>query len=359
MSPSSVLLIWSLKSGSGKTPRVSMPDHFPDPFGRRSLPRVSVLAGGDSPERDISLASGHAVATALRELGEEVREIDPTEVPVSECDWMAGDVVLLALHGPGGEDGTVQAVLDSLGVPYTGCGVEASRLAFSKSRAKRCFESAGVPTPDAVVLKRGFDARAVAGLVSRCGSPVVVKPDAQGSSLGVRLVETPGEFSAAVTRAFSLGSRVLVERAVAGEEWSVGMLDGWPLPAMAIQTPCELFDFEAKYLDERTKVSFPEMVPGSTAERVVEVSRRACEAIETRGLVRVDLRVDASGGPWVLEINTIPGLTGHSLVPQAAARVGLSLGQLARRMIASTLAGPRGWHIRQDQMPRHRELSVS
>ena len=318
-----------------------------------------MLAGGDSPERDISLASGHAVATAMRELGEEVREIDPAEIPVSKCDWMAGDVVLLALHGPGGEDGTIQADLDSLGVPYTGCGVGVSRLAFSKSRAKRCFASAGVPTPEAIVLERGFDARAAAELVSRCGLPLVVKPDAQGSSLGVRLVETPGEFSDAITQAFLLGSRVLVEQAVAGEEWSVGMLDTWPLPAMVVETPGELFDFEAKYLDERTKVSFPEMAPGSTAERVVEVSRQACEAIGTRGLVRVDLRVDASGSPWVLEINTIPGLTSHSLVPQAAARLGLSLGQLARCMIGSTLTGPRGWHIRQDQMRRRCELSVS
>ena len=154
MSPSNVLLIWSSKSGSGKTLRVSMPAHFPDPFGGRSVPRVSVLAGGDSSERDISLASGHAVAAAMRELGEEVREIDPAENPVSRCDWVAGEVVLLALHGSGGEDGTIQAALDSLGVPYTGCGVEVSRLAVSKSRAKRCFTSAGVPTPDAIVLER-------------------------------------------------------------------------------------------------------------------------------------------------------------------------------------------------------------
>lgn len=338
---------------------MSTPAHFPDPCGGRSAPRVTVLAGGDSPERDVSLASGHAVTAALRELGEEVREIDPAEVPVSGCDWRAGDVVLLALHGPGGEDGRIQADLDNLGIPYTGCGVEASRLAFSKSRAKRCLDSAGVPTPEAVVLERGFDPRVVAELVSRCGPPVVVKPDAQGSSLGVRLVETPGEFSDAVTQAFSLGPRVLVERAVAGEEWSVGLLDDWPLPAMVIQVPGELFDFEAKYLDERTEVSFPEAVSGSTAERVVEVSRRACEAIGTRGLVRVDLRVDESGCAWVLEVNTIPGLTDHSLVPRAAAREGLSLGQLARCMIASTLAGPRGWHIRQDQMLRRHELSVS
>ena len=330
-------------------------DSPPDPV----LPRVSVLAGGDSPEREISLASGAAVAAALRELGEEVRELDPAAVRISQCDWQPGEVALLALHGPGGEDGRIQSELETRGVAYTGCGVAASRRAFSKSRAKACFEAAGVPTPEAVTLRRGYDAAVPAELVARCGPVLVVKPDAQGSSLGVRLVETPAEFSAALDQAFSLGSRVLVERAVAGQEWTVGWLDDWPLPATLIETPRGFFDFEAKYSDERTGLSFPEPRPGSTAAAVVEVSARACEAIGTRGLVRVDLRVDESGSPWVLEVNTIPGLTDHSLVPQAAAHVGLGLGQLARRMIDSTLTAPRGWHIRQDQMPASRPQPVS
>jgi len=323
------------------------------------LPRVSVLAGGDSPEREISLASGAAVATALSELGEVVRELDPAEVQVSQCDWLPGEVALLALHGPGGEDGRIQSELQDRGVAYTGSDVTASRRAFSKSRAKACFEWTGVPTPEAVILQRGYDAAVPAKFVSRCGPLVVVKPDAQGSSLGVRLVETPAEYFAALQQAFCLGSRVLVERAVMGQEWTVGWLDDSPLPATLIETPRGFFDFEAKYQDERTGLSFPRPLPGSTAAAVVEVSRRACEAIGTRGLVRVDLRVDESGSPWVLEVNTIPGLTSHSLVPQAAIHAGCGLGQLARRMISSAVNGPRGCHIRQDQMLAERPQPVS
>jgi len=218
---------------------------------------------------------------------------------------------------------------------------------------------AGVPTPDAVMLERGYDPAVPTEFVARCGLPLVVKPDAQGSSLGVRLVETPAEYSDALEQAFSLGSRVLVERAVVGQEWTVGWLDDRPLPPTLIETPRGIFDFEAKYRDEQAVLNFPSPRPGSTAAVVVEVSGWACEAIGTRGLVRVDLRVDESGRPWVLEVNTIPGLTDHSLVPQAAAHAGLGLGQLARRMIASTLAGPRGWHIRQDQMRATRLQPVS
>ena len=327
-----------------------IPAHQFDSTSDHVASRVSVLAGGDSPEREISLASGEAVAVALRELGEEVRELDPAVVRISDCDWQPGEVAFLALHGPGGEDGRIQSELQDQGIAYTGCGVEASRRAFSKSRAKACFESAGVPTPEAVTLDRGYDPAVSAGFVVRWGLPVVVKPDAQGSSLGVRLVEAPAEYSEALDQAFRLGSQVLVERAIAGQEWTVGWLDGRPLPPTLIETPSGFFDFKAKYQDERTGLSFPDPGPGSTAKRVLETSGRACQAIGTRGLVRVDLRVDESGDPWVLEVNTIPGLTDHSLVPQAALYAGLGLGQLALEMIASTRTGQRGWHIRQDQM---------
>ena len=313
------------------------------PDGLGVVSRVSVLAGGDSPEREISLASGRAVAGALGELGGwagRIREIDPSLERVSECGWQPGEVAVLALHGPGGEDGRIQSELDRLGVVYTGCGVEASWRAFSKSRAKACFEAAGVPTPEAVVLERGYDPAAVAGLVAGWSLPLVVKPDTQGSSLGVCLVETPSEFPRALESAFSLSDSVLVERAVVGEEWTVGWLDDWPLPATLIKTPRGFFDFEAKYRDERTETSFPELVPGSTAAKVLDVSGRACRSIGTRGLVRVDVMVDAWGSPWVLEVNTIPGLTDHSLVPRAAVHIGVDLGQLARHMIVSALNAP-------------------
>lgn len=300
--------------------------------------RVVVLLGGDSAEREISLASGRAVIEALETRGHLVAPLDPLETPVPKFTWEPGDVALLALHGRYGEDGHVQSQLESLGIRYTGAGPEASRVAFSKSSAKLEFLRHEVPTPAHVTIHQSNSIGRLRRLAETVGYPFVVKPDQQGSSLGVSLVESPDQLAAAVAHALSFGSLGLIEKAIRGTEWTVGFLDSLPLPPICITTPHSFFDFAAKYADERTRYDFDGPLPTARRDRVVRAALQACRSIGVVGLSRVDIRVDEAGNPWVLEINTIPGLTDHSLVPKAAARLGWSLGELCERMILSGLA---------------------
>ena len=315
-------------------------------------PRVVVLAGGGSPEREISLQSGQAVSTALRQRGHEVIEVDPVEDSLAVREWSPRDVVFLALHGPGGEDGIVQCQLEQLGVPYTGCDAAASRTAFSKSAAKQRFRDSQVATPEWRTCTRGFGPSSLSGLFDHLGTPLIVKPDAQGSSLGVSLVESPAMLSTALSECFRLGRVALLEQVIRGEEWTVAFLGEDPLPPTRITSARPVFDFDAKYLDEGTVITFPEVFKESVGESVLEIARRACQTIPTRGIVRVDVRVDLQGRPWILEINTIPGLTDHSLVPRAAAVAGLSLGELCERALAEAIECHRrkiGWQIPQNR----------
>ena len=299
--------------------------------------RVVVLLGGDSAEREISLASGRAVIAALTEQGRLVASLDPAETPVRQFAWEPGDIALLALHGRYGEDGQVQSELESLGIPYTGAGPEASRVAFSKSSAKLEFLRHEVPTPAHVTIHQSNSIGRLRRLAEAVGYPLVVKPDQQGSSLGVSLVERPDQLAAAVEKALSFGSLGLIEKAIRGTEWTVGFLDSLPLPPICISTRHPFFDFEAKYTDDETCYDFDASLPAAGRERVVRAASAACRSLGVVGVSRVDIRVDESGDPWVLEINTIPGLTDHSLVPKAAARLGWSFAELCERMILSGL----------------------
>lgn len=295
--------------------------------------RIVVIAGGDSAEREISLHSGRSVVAALRGAGRQVAELDPAIDEVATWDWRPGDVALIALHGQFGEDGQVQELLASLGVPYTGSGPEASRLAFSKSAAKIRFLQKGVPTPAALVIHQSHSAARRRQMAEQLGFPLVVKPDQQGSSLGVSLVRGPDELEAAAASCFQYGSCGLIERAIAGSEWTLGLLDNEPLPLIRIGTSHELFDFDAKYADEATIYAFDFDEPAAVVSAIVDAGLRACAALGTAGIARVDLRLDESQRPWVLEVNTVPGMTDHSLVPKAAARAGLSLAELCERAV--------------------------
>jgi D-alanine-D-alanine ligase len=295
--------------------------------------RIVVLAGGESAEREISLHSGRCVAEALRTAGRNVAEVDPAVHDLAQWSWQPGDVALIALHGEFGEDGQVQDLLELLGIPYTGSGPEPSRLAFSKSAAKVCFLKHGVPTPEAVVIHRDHSSTRLRHVAEQLGFPLVVKPDQQGSSLGVSLVCSPLELEASTVACFQYGPCGLLERAIAGSEWTVALLDDEPLPPIQIVTSHSLFDFHAKYVDESTTYAFDSDLPRAVVTSIVDAGRRACAALGTAGIARVDLRLDESLRPWVLEVNTVPGMTDHSLVPKAAARAGMSFSELCEQAV--------------------------
>ena len=314
---------------------------------------VAVLAGGRSAEREISLESGEAVSGALAGRGHRVSTIDPAADNLAGVMPAAFDAAFIALHGSFGEDGGVQRMLEDCGVPYTGSGPLASRLAFVKSAAKERFRACGVPTPPSMLVRDSDSTIAITAAADRLGYPLVVKPDAQGSSLGVGWVHGPGDLYEALEAAFDLGEFALLETAVVGTEWTVSLLDNHPLPAISIDAGSdrELFDFDAKYRDQQTGYTV-HRDPGRDARAVLAVGRQAAAAVGTRGIARVDIRLDDAGRPWVLEINTVPGMTAHSLVPKAAAAEGIDLGRLCERQLLGCLnrhRGLRGWHIRQNR----------
>lgn len=300
--------------------------------------RVAVLAGGESAERDISLYSGDAVAQALRLGGHEVQRIDPLQiVDLRTVDWLEFDVAFIALHGSFGEDGQVQEILDRLDVPYTGSDALSSRTAFSKAEAKELFLASEIPTPDYHLLVAGASESMLRRVAEQVGYPLVVKPDRQGSSLGISLVMEAAQLLPAWEKACKFDSRILVEQAILGSEWTVPLLDDQVLPVIQIGTRSPIFDYHAKYVDERTTYSFSSNTPLSVVRTIEDAARRACQRIGTRGLCRVDLRLDHANCPWVLEVNTIPGMTDHSLVPKAAARLGWTMTELCERAIESAL----------------------
>jgi D-alanine-D-alanine ligase len=317
--------------------------------GERIRPwNIAVLAGGKSAEREVSLRSGAAVAAALRDGGHRVVELDPARDNIEAIDWQrvsfgrpgdafAVDCIFIALHGSYGEDGTVQAILEAQGVPYTGSAAEPSRIAFSKWAAKQKFLQAGLPTPPATRLRLDDPAGFASSAANTIGYPVVVKPDRQGSSIGVTIVRSPTELDAALAACFRFDCEGLIEAAVLGDEWTVALIDGEALPPIRIGTVRQFYDYTAKYAAEDTTYEF-ETAPLPVTRELGELARAAYSAVGASGIARVDLRMDAGGRPFLLEVNTIPGMTDHSLVPKAAARVGLSMTALCERAISSALA---------------------
>ncbi len=315
----------------------------------KSRLQIALLAGGTSRERNISLESGAAVAKSLSDRGHRVSQIDPAHVELSDLDWSSFDVAFLALHGTFGEDGHVQQILEEIGIPFTGSDSVASRLAFSKSAAKERFIQNGVPTPAYVLIHESDSAARIQQQANALGFPLAVKPDGQGSSLGITIVRTPEELPQALARCFHFDPFGLLEVAIDGTEWTLGLLDGEPLPLIQIETGRGFFDYTAKYEDDDTQYLFDFAFPTSVIKSIESAGRSAYDALGCRGLARVDLRVDRFHEPWVLEVNTIPGMTGHSLVPKAAARMGLSLGAICERSIHNCLK-------RESKTPHQRRL---
>ena len=299
--------------------------------------RVLVLAGGTSSEREISLQSGAAVHAALTARGHEAALVDPAITDLFQCAWSPRDLAFIALHGAFGEDGEVQQLLEAAGIPYTGSDPHASRLAFSKSAAKLRFQQQGVPTPRYALVHRSDSPARLAELAERVGYPLVFKADQQGSSLGIVFVSKTEELQAAAEECFAYGPFAILEQMIVGTEWTLAVIDEATLPLIQIETPHSFFDYQAKYTDEQTQYLFESSYPPEVLEQVRSTGAAACRAIGTSGIARVDLRLDADLHPWVLEVNTIPGMTDHSLVPKAADRAGISFGELCERAIESAL----------------------
>jgi D-alanine-D-alanine ligase len=287
---------------------------------------ITVMLGGPGAERNVSLQSGRAVAGALRSLGHAVRELDPEKPGWSLA---AGtDVVFLALHGAYGEDGTVQRELEAMGVPYTGCGSEASRIAFDKVLTKeRCLQ-AGVPTAPHLVLDAP-DAPWPHGW----RPPLVIKPVCQGSSVGLQFVRATADWPAALAESLRHDARVLVEEQIIGRETTVGILEGRPLPVVEVRPKEGSYDFVNKYTKGRTDYFCPAEFDSATTRRIQEAGLGAFRAIGGRDYARVDVMVRPEGSPVVLEVNTLPGMTETSLLPKAAAAAGLSYAALCQKMI--------------------------
>ncbi len=299
--------------------------------------KVAVLKGGRSLERGVSLRSGARVEDALESLGNEVVPLDVGADLVARLRESRPDVAFIALHGPGGEDGTVQELLEVLGVPYTGPGVAACGRCVNKVVAKHDLRAAGLPTPDWVAFNStAFGELGAADTLeeieSRLGFPLVVKPASQGSALGVRFASARDEVPGALVAAFSYGDRVLLERYIAGRELAVSVIDGDPLPAVeVIPRKEDLYDYEARYEIGRTEFVAPAEL-GDDTVRVDEIARRTYETLGCAGAVRVDMMLDRDG-PQVLEVNAIPGLTDTSLLPMAAEAAGLSFEQLVDKLV--------------------------
>jgi D-alanine-D-alanine ligase len=296
---------------------------------------VAVVAGGLSFEREVSLRSGRRVADALQERGYRVGELDADDRLVETLRDGQFDVAFLALHGRFGEDGTVSAILELLGLPYTGSSFDASRLAFDKLAAKSVLRHSGLPVPAAIPLAEGaLRELGMGALLERAmdelGLPLVVKPNRGGSALGIRQVERPEQLPAALMAAFGYDDTVLLERRVDGTELALAVVDGLPaLPAVEIRPKEGWYDFAARYTHGAADFRVPAELDPTVAEQCLEIAYAAHLALGCRDLSRIDAILDADGTCWILECNTGPGLTSTSLVPMAADAAGISFADLA------------------------------
>jgi D-alanine-D-alanine ligase len=306
-------------------------------------PRAAVLAGGLSLEREVSLRSGTRVADALGDRGYPVTRLDVDEGLVARLTDGAFDVAVLALHGAVGEDGTIQSILDLLEIPYTGPDAFASALAWEKPIAKGIYRRAGLATPEHVTLSaQAFrdigGAAAVGRVADELGLPLVVKPTTGGSSLGLTRVDTASALPSAIVGSLSYADTVLIERHVDGVEVAVSVLDGDPLPAVEIRPKEGPYDFSARYTPGATEFHVPARLGDEVSARCAETAATAYEAIGCRHVSRADLIVDADGVPWLLELDTCPGMTETSLLPMAAAAADLSFPDLVERLVELALA---------------------
>jgi D-alanine-D-alanine ligase len=299
---------------------------------------LGVLYGGPSSEREVSIQSGRNVSLALSSAGHDVHQVLLDGSFTSKDAQALGiDAAFLAVHGEFGEDGRLQAILEDADIPYTGSGVDASSLAFDKVLAKRAFEKANLRTP----VWMSFDISEVKRAATVTGMylvpPLVVKPAAGGSSLGVSIVHKERQIIPAINKAFEFGDTVVVERFIQGRELTVGIVGGKALPIAELKVASEFYDYNAKYEDNRTRIVCPAELAPETAQKVQEAALAAHKALGCCDLSRTDIILDEAGLPWILEVNTLPGMTSHSLLPKAAAAAGITFTQLCEELLRLAL----------------------
>ncbi|MEQ9890524.1 D-alanine--D-alanine ligase [Pectobacterium aroidearum] len=303
--------------------------------------KVAVLLGGTSAEREVSLLSGQAVLAGLKEAGINAHAVDTRDVSVTKLKEEGFTSVFIALHGRGGEDGTLQGVLEFLGLPYTGSGVMASALTMDKLRTKQVWQAVGLPVSPYVALDRRqyseMAANALLAKFTHLGLPLIVKPSREGSSVGMSKVNTLSELPGALEEAFRHDDDVLVEKWLSGPEYTVAILGDEVLPSIRIQPAGTFYDYEAKYLSDDTQYFCPSGLPDEQEQALAGLAMAAYRAVGCRGWGRVDFMLDSDGAFYLLEVNTSPGMTSHSLVPMAARQRGLTFSQLVVKILA--LAG--------------------
>ena len=295
--------------------------------------RVAVMLGGHSSEREVSLDTGAAVLEALQSKGVDAHPWDPAENSMAEFANAGFDRVWIALHGPGGEDGALQGLLQWLEIPYTGSGVMASAIAMDKVRSKHLFRAAGIPTPDYAVVRSRDEASVAAEQV---GFPLIIKPSGQGSSVGMSKVFERAELNNAIEVALQYGDTVLLETCVTGSELTVAVLQGKALPSIRIETPRVFYDYRAKYESDRTDYICPGAETDEEEAVYAELAVAAFNELGCTGWGRVDFMTGADNQPLVLEVNTVPGMTSHSLVPMAAKRDGVDFEELCWRILETS-----------------------
>jgi len=306
-------------------------------MGATAFGEVGVLFGGKSSEREVSIMSGTGVLNALLGRGVDAHAFDPGRQSLAELEAARFDRVFIALHGRGGEDGTIQGVLETLGVPYTGSGVQASANAIDKETTKQIWLQAGIPTPAHRLGHAGADWMRV---VAELGDQLIVKPSREGSTIGITKVtrHDRGELALAFEAAAQYDDTVLIEQLIVGRELTCAILGegaaAEALPLIEIRAPDANYDYHSKYFSEETKYLCPAPVEAQVAARISELSLRAYRALGARGWGRVDIMLRDDGAPFLLELNTSPGMTGHSLVPMAARAVGMSYEDLVLRILA-------------------------
>lgn len=303
----------------------------------RDFGRVAVLMGGWSAERQVSLWSGEAVLAALTKRGVEAVGVDATRERILSLRAQGFERVFTVLHGGAGEDGTVQAALDLQGIEYTGSGVAGSAVKMNKVTAKRIWRAEGLPTADFAELDDEAAAKAAA---KKFKFPFVIKPAAEGSSVGVTIVKQPAQVVGAYRLARGAGRAVMAERFVKGAEMTVAILDQQALPSIRIEPAGEFYDYHAKYIADDTKYRCPSGLPAAREKKLRELALQAFRLVGASSWGRVDFIVDKSGKPWLLELNTAPGMTSHSLVPMAARADGMSFDELCWAILETSIGAP-------------------